>query len=504
MSLDRNISVWRGNQYPPTEYHVWIKDNGDIYININGSYVLQISPFMTDIINISLLLDNYSITLQETIDWISIYGVRDYNLNIHKGTKIRFVDSTSNKWKEYVYTAKTSEINNIQNWSLMVSENIGEELQEQISALKIVEIPTDKNSEFLTSYELHDKDSNKLGQTINIPKDKSIKDVQIADTNATIDEEGNIIAGNGSTALCIVYTLANGTYKLVKIDYSSFIEESEFADGLQVINHKVSVKIDQSTEKFISVSNAGVKVSGLQESVTRVNSIWDGNPDLVTPTLNGKWSVYKNDNSEVLPTPSFPIEYGFKAKYTGTWKWESSPSKKNPTKTSGTWGTTLTASGIPSTSFTSPDYVTNNTTYSQTIFAPKLGLMVSGQNVIPAKGDDSKAASTSISFSNRIYYGINSIKAPSESIIKGLTTVLGGRGRTISGVTTNGTQYYYYAYPKSLGALSTIIQDGAQPILGAFTRSELNITNAAGVQVALYVYVSNNPGAFTNNTLKFE
>lgn len=130
--------------------------------------------------------------------------------------------------------------------------------------------------------------------------------------------------------------------------------------------------------------------------------------------------------------------------------------------------------------------------------------MVSGQNVIPAKGDDSKAASTSISFSNRIYYGINSTKAPSESIIKGLTTVLGGRGRTISGVTTNGTQYYYYAYPKSLGALSTIIQDGAQPILGAFTRSELNITNAAGVQVALYVYVSNNPGAFTNNTLKFE
>lgn len=253
-----------------------------------------------------------------------------------------------------------------------------------------------------------------------------------------------------------------------------------------------------------NIKNTYATKQSVGEAVNRVNSIWEGNPELVTPTLTGSWKVYKNDNSEVIPTPTFPIEKGFKAKYTGTWKWQTSAGKKNPTKTSGTWGTTLPASGIASSSFTSPDYVTTNTTYNQIVYAPKLGLMVSGTNVTPAKGDDSKSVNTSVSFSDRVYYGTVTTKTPNEATIKDLTTFLGSKAKTISGVTTNASQYYCYTYPKSLGTLSTIIQDGAQPVLNAFTKSELTITNAAGVQVALYLYVSNNPGAFTNNTLKFE
>ena len=503
MNINRNVSVWRGNQYPPTNYHVWIKESGDVYVNINGTYVLQISPALGDTINVSVLSDNYNLILQDAINWLTFYGVKDLNLNIHKGTKIKFKED---KWKEYIYLGNNEDLKDPTNWAIITTEGQEEDIQDQISKLRIIEKPTSSNSEYLTTYELYNREGKQLGETIKIPKDKSIKDVQIADTNATIDDEGNIVEGlpKGNTALCIVYILGDGSYKLVKIDYQSFLEEHEFVDGLQVINHEVSVKIDPATEQFISTSSNGIKISGLKQSVDRVNSIWKGNPELVVPILSGTWVVYKADNSVVSPTPSFPLEYGYKAKYTGTWKWNSAEGRKNAERTTGTWGTTLPKSGVSSDSFTSPDYITDNITYSQSVYAKKLGLMIDGSNVIPAIGEDVKSASTNITFSNRIYYGISASKTPTESIIKSLTSVLGGKNKTITNITTDSTQYYYYAYPKSLGTLSTIIQDGAQPVLGAFTPKELTITNTAGIQITLYVYISNNPGAFTNNTLKFE
>lgn len=240
------------------------------------------------------------------------------------------------------------------------------------------------------------------------------------------------------------------------------------------------------------------------EDKSRIDSIWNGNPSLPTPTLSGNWTVYNQSNEVVTPTPSFPLEYGYKAKYSGTWKWNTSSGQKAPTKTSGNWGTTLPAKNTNSSVFTS-GYVTTNTTYSQTIYADKMGLMVSGTNVVPASGQDSKSANTSVSFSNRIYYGVSDKNVPTEEIVKKLTNKLGGKSNTISGITTTNSQYYYYVYPKTLGKLTTIIQDGATPVIGAFKCIDtLSITNSAGLSIPLYVYISNNPGAFTNNTLKFE
>ena len=33
--INKNISVWRGNDTPPTDYHLWIKDDGSQFLNIN-------------------------------------------------------------------------------------------------------------------------------------------------------------------------------------------------------------------------------------------------------------------------------------------------------------------------------------------------------------------------------------------------------------------------------------------------------------------------------------
>lgn len=35
LKINKNISVWRGNNTPPTEYHLWIKNDNEIYI-FNG------------------------------------------------------------------------------------------------------------------------------------------------------------------------------------------------------------------------------------------------------------------------------------------------------------------------------------------------------------------------------------------------------------------------------------------------------------------------------------
>lgn len=509
MSLNKNISVWRGNQSPPTKFHIWIKDNGDEYINIDEEYVLKNSKNLGDTINITSILNNQPITQQEAFNWVATDGLTNLKVQLHIGNKIKFKDSDDNLWKEFLYTSNTIDSENLKNtnnWELISKQGFQQDVESKIDRLKIVSISPISDT-ILASYELRNKDNIKLGDTINIPKDTSIKDVQIKDTNATIDSNGNILDGNpkGSTALCIVYILNTGEYKLVKLDYQSFLEEKEISDGLEVNNNLLKVKIDPKSEKFISVSSNGVKINGIQNTVSRVDSIWNGNPQLVTPQLSGNWTVYKQDNSVVTPTPSFPLEYGYKAKFSGTWKWVETSGKKPPESTTGAWGTSIPESNVNSQQFTSPNYVTSNTTYSQTIYAAKKGLMVSGQDVVPAKGNDSKSISTSISFSNRIYYGASNSKIPTESIIKSLNSKLGGRSNTINGVLTNSNQYYYYAYPKSLGNLSTIIQDGATPILGAFTlNTSLIITNNAGLQIPMNVYVSNNPGSFTNNNIKFE
>jgi hypothetical protein len=61
--------------------------------------------------------------------------------------------------------------------------------------------------------------------------------------------------------------------------------------------------------------------------------------------------------------------------------------------------------------------------------------------------------------------------------------------------------YTYILYPASYGDLSTIIQNGALPVLGAFTKlGDYTITNAYGASISVRVYKSNSDKAFSNGT----
>ena len=140
-------------------------------------------------------------------------------------------------------------------------------MQANLGSITMVKVTSD-DATIAASYQLQVNGEAK-GATIDIAKDQSIKDINVLDMNATLNDDGTIKAGNpvGSTALCISYILSNGTYKLAKLDYSRFLEETEFSNGLEVNNHKIYVKVDQLSENFLSVSSAGVKLTGVQNAI---------------------------------------------------------------------------------------------------------------------------------------------------------------------------------------------------------------------------------------------
>lgn len=139
--------------------------------------------------------------------------------------------------------------------------------QANLGSITIAKVTSD-DATIAASYQLQVNGEAK-GTTIDIAKDQSIKDINVLDMNATLKADGTIQAGNpvGSTALCISYILADGTYKLAKLDYSKFLEETEFANGLEVKDHKVYVKVDPQSESFLSVSSTGVKIDGVQNAI---------------------------------------------------------------------------------------------------------------------------------------------------------------------------------------------------------------------------------------------
>lgn len=102
----------------------------------------------------------------------------------------------------------------------------------------------------LEAYALYDEDGTQAGETIKIYKDQSLKNVELS----------------GQT-LVFTYELAAGSEKTVSVDVSAFLSESEFGNGLQVVDHKVSVKKDASSEGFLSVSADGIKLSGVQDAI---------------------------------------------------------------------------------------------------------------------------------------------------------------------------------------------------------------------------------------------
>ena len=132
-----------------------------------------------------------------------------------------------------------------------------------------------------------------VGEPIDILKDNSLLAAKLSTMDATWDDSA-IVDGQGAEALVLVYKDANGAAQVIHIDVSSFLKEAEFGDGLQVTNGVVSaklgngiefgneatgnkslnVKIDSTSESFLTVGANGVKLAGVQDAINaKVNAL---------------------------------------------------------------------------------------------------------------------------------------------------------------------------------------------------------------------------------------
>ena len=140
---------------------------------------------------------------------------------------------------------------------------------------KIVEV-AEPASTSQAEYKIQEKSANgEWGDVtgsspIVVPKDNAFVTARLGHTGATVDQETGAItdgAATGAEVLLIEYKNGEGVYTLVEIPVGDFLRESEFKDGLQVNEGEVSVKIDSTSETFLTVSNKGVKLSGVQDAI---------------------------------------------------------------------------------------------------------------------------------------------------------------------------------------------------------------------------------------------
>ena len=100
------------------------------------------------------------------------------------------------------------------------------------------------------AYKLVDEDNVKAGEFIPVYKDSALQKVEL------VEQE-----------LQFTYLLTDGKTSTVGVDVSKFLAESEFANGLQVLDHVVSVKVDAASEAFLTVGADGIKLAGVQDAI---------------------------------------------------------------------------------------------------------------------------------------------------------------------------------------------------------------------------------------------
>lgn len=279
---------------------------------------------------------------------------------------------------------------------------------------------------------------------------------------------------------------------------------------------KEEISLNDDTKEY-SVKRTETSIS-LPEIEENLDKILDENLELVSPKIDCSWEFYNNgyERISVYPSPDYNnpvVEKGYKVVFKGIYRWEETPGMKSPVSISkdSTWKN-LSAPGQDSEQYTSP-FISEDTVFKVTLEAPKTGLMTRGDDVIFSNGVlDTTTDTRSVRFGDRIYYGPcpkgreeDFVEYDIRSLSETRIVLDGELYTTTKKISLESDKYYVIGIPKSLGELSGIWGDGF-PIMGAFHRLNnlIEVKNAAGIGIYYYVYVSNNPGCFTDVTLEFK
>lgn len=152
------------------------------------------------------------------------------------------------------------------------------------------------------AFKLVDEAGVQAGATINIYKDSSLEKVEL------VDQDGD---GNEGQFLKFTYILNNGSNSEVYLDVSNFLAESEFADGLIVTDHIVSVDVASASKENTDALVASGKnfleleADGENHKALAVRSIDTDSTilqkDIVVAGMSGQFGAGNYENNDIIP-----------------------------------------------------------------------------------------------------------------------------------------------------------------------------------------------------------
>ena len=248
------------------------------------------------------------------------------------------------------------------------------------------------------------------------------------------------------------------------------------------------------------ITNA-TELLNAKDDIANLSGKIEEDKPVVPISMTGTWTIRGGTTST---TDNLILENGYSVSWSGHFTWNSSTGYKNPERTDGDLGSTLPLDGQNSSTI-SITGITSNRSITQNLYADKKGLLINGEKVVNATGEDKSYKSMTVTFKHMLFRGCTtSPTTTGEQVLALNGELVTSRAKTIPGVTATADQYYVYAYPQALGDLTSIIQNGSIPVLSAFNKTNVTYTNSAGLSITLNVYTSANNGAFTNVTLNFQ
>lgn len=121
---------------------------------------------------------------------------------------------------------------------------------------------------YASAYQLVGKNGEVLGETINIPKDQFLKNVEYVPSE---------------TALDFTFYLADGTEKLTRVNVSGLVDTYTAGAGIKLANNEFSLGKDGNTDsKFLQIGNDTIGLSGITDAITAaVKTETDGRVEAV-------------------------------------------------------------------------------------------------------------------------------------------------------------------------------------------------------------------------------
>jgi len=109
----------------------------------------------------------------------------------------------------------------------------------------------------------YNKDDKKIHFYNNDGKDLSGSSIDVSEFAG-----GSVIKKASYDPVKKVLTIEFENGDKVEIDFAELVDETEFGDGLQVVDSIVSLLIDESGEPYLSVGENGLKISGINQAIS--------------------------------------------------------------------------------------------------------------------------------------------------------------------------------------------------------------------------------------------